>query len=37
MHGARTFSAHIYLLAFGNRADAGKLPPKGFPKINKFG
>lgn len=21
----------------GNRADAGKLPPKGFPKTNKFG
>ena len=21
----------------GNRADAGRLPPKGFPKNNKFG
>ena len=21
----------------GNRADAGRLAPKGFPKINKFG
>jgi topoisomerase-4 subunit A len=21
----------------GNRADAGRLPPKGFPKSNKFG
>jgi topoisomerase-4 subunit A len=21
----------------GNRADAGRLPPKGFPKNNRFG
>jgi len=21
----------------GNRADAGRLPPKGFPRTNKFG
>ena len=21
----------------GNRADAGRLPPKGFPKSNRFG
>jgi topoisomerase-4 subunit A len=20
----------------GNRAEAGRLPPKGFPKVNKF-
>uniref|UniRef100_Q07M80 DNA topoisomerase 4 subunit A n=1 Tax=Rhodopseudomonas palustris (strain BisA53) TaxID=316055 RepID=Q07M80_RHOP5 len=35
----REFSATIKELAEwrGNRADAGRLPPKGFPKSNKFG
>jgi len=35
----REFSATIRDLAEwrGNRADAGRLPPKGFPKSNKFG
>jgi topoisomerase-4 subunit A len=35
----REFSATIRELADwrGNRADAGRLPPKGFPKSNKFG
>jgi topoisomerase IV subunit A len=35
----REFSASIKELAEwrGNRADAGRLPPKGFPKSNKFG
>ena len=35
----REFSASIKDLAEwrGNRADAGRLPPKGFPKSNKFG
>jgi topoisomerase IV subunit A len=35
----REFSATIKELADwrGNRADAGRLPPKGFPKSNKFG
>jgi topoisomerase-4 subunit A len=36
---ARAFSATIKELAEwrGTRADAGRLPPKGFPKSNKFG
>jgi topoisomerase IV subunit A len=35
----REFSASMKELADwrGNRADAGRLPPKGFPKSNKFG
>ncbi|HEY0328585.1 MAG TPA: DNA topoisomerase IV subunit A [Rhodopseudomonas sp.] len=35
----REFSASIKDLAEwrGNRSDAGRLPPKGFPKSNKFG
>jgi topoisomerase-4 subunit A len=35
----RDFSASMKELAEwrGNRADAGRLPPKGFPKSNKFG
>jgi topoisomerase-4 subunit A len=35
----RTFTLPIKELADwrGNRADAGRLAPKGFPKINKFG
>ncbi|WP_322517233.1 DNA topoisomerase IV subunit A [Rhodopseudomonas palustris] len=35
----REFSVTIKELAEwrGNRADAGRLPPKGFPKSNKFG
>jgi topoisomerase IV subunit A len=35
----REFSATIKELSDwrGNRADAGRLPPKGFPKSNKFG
>ncbi len=35
----REFSASTKELADwrGNRADAGRLPPKGFPKSNKFG
>jgi len=35
----RTFTLAIKELADwrGNRADAGRLAPKGFPKINKFG
>ncbi|KPF98123.1 DNA topoisomerase IV [Rhodopseudomonas sp. AAP120] len=35
----REFSATLKELAEwrGNRADAGRLPPKGFPKSNKFG
>jgi topoisomerase IV subunit A len=35
----REFSAAMKELAEwrGNRADAGRLPPKGFPKSNKFG
>jgi len=35
----REFSATIKELVDwrGNRADAGRLPPKGFPKSNKFG
>ena len=35
----REFSASLKELAEwrGNRADAGRLPPKGFPKSNKFG
>ncbi|NEW86286.1 DNA topoisomerase IV subunit A [Rhodopseudomonas sp. WA056] len=35
----REFSATMKELAEwrGNRADAGRLPPKGFPKSNKFG
>jgi topoisomerase-4 subunit A len=35
----REFSATIKELADwrGNRADAGRLPPKGFPKSNRFG
>ncbi|MGH8268831.1 MAG: DNA topoisomerase IV subunit A, partial [Steroidobacteraceae bacterium] len=35
----REFSATVKELADwrGNRADAGRLPPKGFPKSNKFG
>src|SRR6266850_1147551 len=35
----REFSATIKELAEwrGNRADAGRLPPKGFPKSNRFG
>jgi topoisomerase IV subunit A len=35
----REFSATLKELADwrGNRADAGRLPPKGFPKSNKFG
>jgi topoisomerase-4 subunit A len=35
----REFSASIKELAEwrGNRADAGRMPPKGFPKSNKFG
>jgi topoisomerase-4 subunit A len=35
----REFSATMRELAEwrGNRADAGRLPPKGFPKSNKFG
>jgi topoisomerase IV subunit A len=35
----REFSASMKDLADwrGNRADAGRLPPKGFPKSNKFG
>ena len=35
----REFSATLKDLAEwrGNRADAGRLPPKGFPKSNKFG
>jgi topoisomerase-4 subunit A len=35
----REFSASMKELAEwrGNRADAGRLPPKGFPKSNKFG
>jgi topoisomerase IV subunit A len=36
---ARVFTVPIKELADwrGNRADAGRLAPKGFPKINKFG
>jgi topoisomerase IV subunit A len=36
---SREFSATMKELADwrGNRADAGRLPPKGFPKSNKFG
>jgi topoisomerase IV subunit A len=36
---ARVFTVAIKELADwrGNRADAGRLAPKGFPKINKFG
>ena len=35
----REFSATMNELAEwqGNRGDAGRLPPKGFPKSNKFG
>jgi topoisomerase-4 subunit A len=35
----REFSASMKELSDwqGNRADAGRLPPKGFPKSNKFG
>jgi topoisomerase IV subunit A len=35
----RDFSATMKELAEwrGTRADAGRLPPKGFPKSNKFG
>ncbi len=35
----REFSASVKELADwrGNRADAGRLPPKGFPKSNRFG
>jgi topoisomerase-4 subunit A len=35
----REFSATMKELADwrGNRSDAGRLPPKGFPKSNKFG
>jgi topoisomerase-4 subunit A len=35
----RTFTLSMKELADwrGNRADAGRLAPKGFPKINKFG
>jgi topoisomerase-4 subunit A len=35
----REFNASLKELAEwrGNRADAGRLPPKGFPKSNKFG
>ena len=35
----REFSATLKELAEwrGNRADAGRMPPKGFPKSNKFG
>ncbi|MGP8120534.1 MAG: DNA topoisomerase IV subunit A [Xanthobacteraceae bacterium] len=35
----RAFSTSLKELAEwrGNRADAGRLPPKGFPKSNKFG
>jgi topoisomerase-4 subunit A len=35
----REFSATMKELAEwkGSRADAGRLPPKGFPKSNKFG
>jgi topoisomerase-4 subunit A len=35
----REFSATMKELADwrGNRADAGRLPPKGFPKSNRFG
>ena len=35
----REFSATMKELAEwrGNRADAGRLPPKGFPKSNRFG
>ena len=35
----RTFTLSIKELGDwrGNRADAGRLAPKGFPKINKFG
>jgi topoisomerase-4 subunit A len=36
---ARVFTVAIKELIDwrGNRADAGRLAPKGFPKINKFG
>jgi topoisomerase-4 subunit A len=35
----RVFSLTLKELADwrGNRADAGRLPPKGFPRTNKFG
>jgi len=35
----RTFTLSIKELSDwrGNRADAGRLAPKGFPKLNKFG
>ncbi len=35
---SRTFSLTLKELADwrGNRADAGRLPPKGFPRSNKF-
>jgi topoisomerase-4 subunit A len=35
----RTFSMTLKELTDwrGNRADAGRLPPKGFPRANKFG
>ena len=35
----RTFSLSLKELADwrGNRADAGRLPPKGFPRSNRFG
>jgi len=36
---ARVFTLSLKELADwrGNRADAGRLAPKGFPKVNKFG
>jgi len=33
----RTFSSDELKDWLGNRAEAGRLPPKGFPQNNKFG
>jgi topoisomerase-4 subunit A len=37
--GGRAFSVSARELRdwIGNRAEAGRLPPKGFPKNNRFG
>ncbi len=36
--GGRTFTVKLPELRdwIGNRAEAGRLPPKGFPKVNRF-
>ena len=35
--GALVVGAALGTIVAGNRAEAGRLPPKGFPKTNRFG